>query len=343
MISAGGAVGGLFVGLLAPHLFNGYYEFPIGLGLCAALIVVVLFGRLTVQTRPWMRIALRAALFAYLFFLGTIVRDYVKGYRMAARNFYGRLAVYDDVQADDDSYDAARHLLHGVIDHGIQPLDTGSRRLPVSYFCPGSGVGIAMKSLPTGLPHKIGILGLGCGTLAAYGMPSDIIRIYEINPLVVQIAQSQFSYLKDTAARTEVVLGDGRLSLEREPNQQFDLLVMDAFSGDSVPVHLVTREAFRTYFRHLKPGGILAVNITNRYLDMNPVMERAASDFGKLAVLFDYEPMDDLLCYESAWMLVMDRSTYQGMRQKRAGRVMQQNPQFREWTDDFSNMQRILK
>jgi spermidine synthase len=118
---------------------------------------------------------------------------------------------------------------------------------------------------------------------------------------------------------------------------------MDAFSGDSVPVHLVTREAFRTYFRHLKPGGILAVNVTNRYLDMTPVMERAASDFGKLAVLFDYQPMDDLLCYESAWMLVMDRATYAGMRQKGAGRVMQQKPQFREWTDDFSNMQRILK
>jgi len=174
-------------------------------------------------------------------------------------------------------------------------------------------------------------------------MPSDIIRIYEINPLVVQIARTQFSYLKDTAARTEVVMGDARLSLEREPNQQFDLLVMDAFSGDSVPVHLVTREAFRTYFRHLKPGGILAVNVTNRYLDMTPVMERAASDFGKLAVLFDYQPMDDLLCYESAWMLVMDPSTYAGMRQKGVGRVMQPNPQFREWTDDFSNMQRILK
>src|SRR5436309_1143402 len=132
---------------------------------------------------------------------------------MVARNLCGRLAVYDDVMPPGSEEEGARHLMHGVIDHGIQPLSSDYRRQPVSYFCPGSGVGIGMHSLPEGLPHKIGIMGLGCGTLAAYGMPSDILRIYEINPLVVEIAKSQFTYLKDTAARTEMVLGDARLSL----------------------------------------------------------------------------------------------------------------------------------
>ena len=168
------------------------------------------------------------------------------------------------------------------------------------------------------MPHKIGILGLGCGTLAAYGMPSDIIRIYEINPLVVHIAQTQFTYLKDTAARKEIVMGDGRLSLEREPSQQFDLLVMDAFSGDSVPVHLVTREAFRTYFRHLKPGGILAVNITNRYLDLTPVMERAATRFRQARAALRLRAERRLAVLRIRLVLVMDRSTYEGMRAARA-------------------------
>jgi hypothetical protein len=339
MISAGGALGGLFVGLVAPHFFAGYYEFPVGLALCATLAAVVLQQRKQLTAR-WRQAVVVVSLTAFLVFMGVVIRDYVKGYRVVARNFYGRLAVYDDAM---DMEESARHLLHGVIDHGIQPLDPSYRRMPVSYFCPNSGVGIAMHSMPEGLPHKIGILGLGCGSLAAYGMPGDTLRIYEINPLVVQIAQSEFTYLKDTAARTQIVMGDGRLSLEREPTQQFDLLVMDAFSGDSVPVHLVTREAFRTYFRHLKAGGILAVNITNRYLDLRPVIERAATEFGKVAIVFDSDPSDEFLCYSSSWALVMSPSTRDNMRRRGEGTVLRAFTHFREWTDDFSNMQRILK
>jgi spermidine synthase len=175
-------------------------------------------------------------------------------------------------------------------------------------------------------------------------MPGDIIRIYEINPLVVRIAENQFTYLRDTAARTQIVLGDGRLSLDREPSQQFDLLVIDAFSGDSVPVHLLTREAFQTYFRHLKPGGILAVNVTNRYLDLRPVIERAATDFGKTTLLFDYDPDDDeSLCFGSSWALVVAPSTRDHIRRRSEAQTLTAFTRFREWTDDFSNMQRILK
>ena len=341
MISVGGAAGGLFVGLLAPHVFPAYYEFPIGLGLCAALVVAVLFVRQFLGTRRWPKIAILAAAAAYVVFMGVVIHDDVKDFRLVARNFYGRLGVFDDADPADDE-EATRHLVHGVINHGEQALRPQYRRMPITYFCPSSGVGIAMRALE-GTPRRIGILGLGCGTLAAYGQPGDMMRIYEINPLVLQFAQSEFTYLRDTAARTEVVLGDGRLSLEREPSQQFDLLVMDAFSGDSVPVHLITREAFRTYFRHLRPDGILAVNISNRYLDLRPVIERSAAAFGKIAMLFDYTPDEgDFLCFSCSWILVMDPATRPRLPAY-AGQVLQAHMNFRPWTDDFSNMHRILK
>jgi len=196
-----------------------------------------------------------------------------------------------------------------------------------------------------GPPRRIGILGLGCGTLAAYGRPGDTLRIYEINPLLLDIARREFTYLRDTPARVEVAVGDGRLILESEPGQQFDLLVTDAFSSDSVPVHLITREAFRTYFRHLKPDGILAVNITNTYLDLRPVVERAAAAFGKVALVYDYTPDgNDFLCFGCSWTLIMDRATaaaHPGLQH--AGKVLRQERPFRTWTDDFSNMFSILR
>ena len=196
-----------------------------------------------------------------------------------------------------------------------------------------------------GRPRRIGILGLGCGTLAAYGRAGDTLRIYEINPLVMDIARTRFTYLKDTAAHVEVALGDGRLVLESEPSQQFDLLVMDAFSGDSVPVHLITREALRTYFRHLKPDGILAINISNTYLNLEPVMERAASAFGKLAMVYDYAPPEDqFLCFSCSWTLIMDRATADAHPElEKNVKILRQKRPFRLWTDDYSNMYSILK
>jgi SAM-dependent methyltransferase len=239
--------------------------------------------------------------------------------------------------------DADRKLLHGRINHGIQMRDPQYRRTPVAYFCEASGIGHVMRARPAGTHWKVGILGLGAGALAPYGQAGDLFRIYEINPLVLDLARSEFTYLKDTPAKTAVALGDGRLVLEREPSQQFDLLVMDAFSGDSVPVHLITREAFATYFRHLKPGGMLVVNISNRYLGLEPVMERAANYFGKRGLVFDYTPDDDdFLCNASSWALLLDKNVPLADSLK-TGRLLTPHPRFRMWTDDFSNMFSILK
>jgi hypothetical protein len=348
VVSLGGAVGGLFVGLVAPNYFHAYYEFPIGLGLCAVVAFIVF--TMSVWSRRTVRRAVAVAamvvvLGGYLYWLGNIMHTMVAGYRVVARNFYGQLRVsqYGDPATDED---AVRVFVHGTINHGEQSLRESYRRDPITYFCPNSGIGRAMKAQEAqGKPRRIGVLGLGCGTLAAYGRAGDTLRIYEINPLVVDIAQSEFTYLKDTKASVEMAMGDGRLVLENEPSQQFDLLVMDAFSGDSVPVHLITREALETYFRHLKPNGILAINISNTYLDLEPVMERAANAFGKVALAYSYTPPDDeFLCFGCSWTLIMDRATVDQYPQLRtdASELHPQRP-FRVWTDDFSNMYSILK
>jgi SAM-dependent methyltransferase len=345
MVSVGGAVGGLFVSLVAPAVFNAYYEFPIGMGLCATLAVAVLLGEAGNRSRrrPWKQLLL-AGLGAYLVFLVYVSRNNTQGYHLLVRNFYGTLAVYDDGAPDEEG--AARKLLHGTINHGQQMLDPAYRRQPVSYFCPDTGIGRAMRARSDGVPWRIGILGLGCGTLAAYGRAGDVIRIFEINPAVLELAHTQFTYLADTPARVEVALGDGRLSVEHEPERAFDILVMDAFSGDSVPVHLITREAFQTYFRHLKPGGILAVNISNRYLDLRPVMAQAAHGFGKVALLYDYSPKDDDdMCFSCSWVLLMDPATRASAPPLLLATAKELRPQpgFRMWTDDFSNLLQILK
>jgi len=345
-VSLGGALGGLFVGLVAPNLFNAYYEFPIGLALFAALMAVSLWKQSTRApgALAWAgRSVLLLVIGGYLAVLGATVREMVTSYRVVARNFYGQLRVRDISSRKSDPL-ASRNLIHGVINHGIQILHGEYRRQPVSYFCPQSGIGRAMNAL-AGKPRRIGILGLGCGTLAAYGHTGDVIRIYEINPLVLRIAQTEFSYLHDTPAAVEVVMGDGRLVLETEPSQRFDILVMDAFSGDSVPVHLLTREAFSGYFRHLKPGGMLAVNITNAYLNLEPVVAQAAAAFGKTALVYDFDTdPDDPVCFACSWALIMDSAAldaHPGLRQY--ARVLHPDPKFRTWTDDYSNLFGILR
>jgi hypothetical protein len=345
-VSLGGAFGGLFVGLVAPNLFRAYYEFPIGLGFCAVVVMVVL-ARRRQHANTGRRLGIvgpvAVVVCAYLWGLGIVIRDNIKGYAVVTRNFYGVLKVRDDGNPVFDE-DASRKLIHGIINHGQQMLREEYRREPVTYFCPDSGIGRAMRASERA-PRRIGILGLGCGTLAAYGRPGDTLRIYEINSQVLDIARRDFTYLRDTAAQVEVAMGDGRLVLESEPPQHFDVLVMDAFSGDSVPVHLITREAFQMYFRHLKPNGILAVNITNKYLDLRPVMERAADALGKIALVYRYEPPDDnFLCFSCTWALIMSRATA-AAHPDLSGHGVELHPDrpFRIWTDDFSNMYSILK
>jgi hypothetical protein len=345
-VSLGGVCGGLFVGLLAPSIFHAYDEFPIGLALCALLVFRVLYPAAWSLPRGWNWVATTALAMAACFYVDRlliVMRENTAGYRLAERNFYGQLKVREDGHQQLDEF-ASLQLIHGTINHGEQFAREPLRHQPVTYFCPETGLGRAMQA-QQGRPRRIGMLGLGCGTVVAYGQPGDTIRIYEINPLVVDIANRQFTYLRGTQAKVEIVMGDGRLNLESEPSQQFDVLVMDAFSGDSVPVHLITREAFQIYFRHLKPDGILAVNTTNTYLDLDPVVERSAAAVGKSAYSYSYtaDPGDEV-CFSCSWALIMDPHTWDARPALHSGaKLLPPTPNFKGWRDDFSNMLGILR
>jgi hypothetical protein len=339
MLSIGGALGGLLVGLVAPALFTAYFELPLGLFLCAALVVVVLWRDLRVH---W-RVLLLIALLGYGWRLAEISLEYVQGYRKVVRNFYSQLRI-DDVT--DDVLGAQRKMLHGRINHGEQFMAEAHRKVPTAYYCEKSGVGRAIRSLQRpGAPLKVGVVGLGAGTLAAYGRAGDEMRIYEINEQVLDLARSDFTYLSDSPARIEPVLGDGRLMLERDPPQHFDLLAMDAFSGDSIPAHLLTLEAMKTYFAQLKPEGVLAVHITNRYLDLQPVMAAVAQQYGKTALVYDLDPAaDDLYCRHSTWVLLMSPEVATALSASlHDGVPLTPQPGFAPWTDSFSNLFTILK
>jgi SAM-dependent methyltransferase len=200
----------------------------------------------------------------------------------ASRNFYGTLKVFD--YARDEAEEHYRLLMHGATTHGLQFFDPAKAMLPSTYYGEHSGVGLALRHLPRATGRKLGLVGLGTGTLAAYGRSGDQLRIYEINPAVEQLARDPFTHLARSPAKIDVVMGDARLSLEREfaagGSQQFDLLALDAFSSDAIPVHLLTREAVALYLRHLRPDGMLAVHISNRYLNLEPVVRALAQEFG---------------------------------------------------------------
>jgi hypothetical protein len=338
MLSVGGALGGLLVGLVAPAIFTAYFELPLGLFLCAALVAIVLWREL----RPVWRGVLLLALLGYGWQLGDISQQYVDGYRRVVRNFYSQLRVQDSTDA---TLGPQRTMLHGRINHGEQYMALSHRREPTAYYCEKSGIGRAIRSLPQAQPLKLGVVGLGAGTLSVYGRAGDEMRIYEINEQVLDLARSEFSYLADTPARIVPVLGDGRLMLERESPQQFDLLAMDAFSGDSIPTHLLTLEAIQTYLGHLKPEGLLAIHITNHYLDLRPVMAAAAQHFGKTALLYELQPeSNDAYCSHSIWVLFMRPERASSLPANlQGGERLVPRPDFKPWTDSFSNLLGILK
>jgi spermidine synthase len=232
-------------------------------------------------------------------------------------------------------------LVHGTVDHGMQFTAPGRRAEHIAYYGLRSGVGLAFDALPRS-PLRAGIIGLGAGSLAAYAKPGDVFRFYEINPLVKTLAWTEFTYLGDCLGRTEIIMGDGRLSLEREPSQNYDLLVVDAFSGDAIPVHLLTLQALELYFRHLDPRGILALHITNTHLDLAPVVASLSRKLGKHAVKITNDRHEKRRIYRSTWALLSSQPLLSYMVQD-VGEVLIARPDFRVWTDDYSNLFQILK
>jgi spermidine synthase len=407
MIACGGALGGLFVSVLAPLIFKDYNELHWGVWICAALLLLIiarrpsrdqsrhlwrlawllpaaacfmllLFWLPQLSIQPSHRSLLRIILWAVaatLTLAGLLLKRPLKiqvphlvailclaagtGYLgiflwkigsnsgpdvvYRARNFYGVLTLYEHQKEEPLTH----HFLlqHGRITHGLQFADSSQSRWPTTYYGHDSGVGLAIDALPQ-TARRIGLVGLGAGTLACYGRAGDYLRIYEINPQVVGLANSRFNYLKDSPARVEIAQGDARLSMEHEPAQRFDLLVLDAFSGDAIPAHLLTREAFALYEKHMNPQGVLAVHISNHYLDLQPVVMNLAKAFDYRAALVDYEENDEeWWLYGSTWMLL---SHNDGLLESpaisaAASIIKPAAKKVPLWTDDFVSLAQILK
>lgn len=334
-VSVGGALGGLFVAVVAPLAFKAYYELGIGLAACALLAAIVY--------RSLNRIALGASLALLLGTTGAVTYDAIKFQdyaRLTVRNFYGVLRVKE--YGTEGEEDHLRRLLHGTIMHGEQHMNGAKRQELTSYYQVTSGIGKAIASKQAGGPIRVGVVGLGTGTLAGYGRKGDFYKFYDINPAVVTIARSDFKYLGDSAAKIEVALGDARLTLEREAPEKFDVLAVDAFSSDSIPVHLITREALAVYLRHMKPGGIIAFHVSNRFLNLGPVVGQLARVSGAHAVNVYEKGEEDRT--QSDWVLVsLDRKALEDKVIKDVSEPVEEQPTWRLWTDDYNNLVQILK
>lgn len=346
MISLGGALGGLFVGVIAPGVFSGDYELHAGVASCAALLAVLLLreaggGEAGAFSRRGMAAGAVVLFLGLAGWLGYAIRDDQRSYTIQRRNFYGVLRVRE--QEADQAAVARRTLAHGSVIHGVQWLHPFRSGQPTTYFGPGSGAGLALRGLGPA-PARVGVVGLGVGTLAAYGRPGDLYRFYEINPIVTELALSQFSFLGRSPAQVEVVHGDGRLSLAREPDQGYDVLVLDAFSGDAIPVHLLTREAFAGYFRHLKPGGLIAVNCSNIYLDIPSAVVQVAESLGRTAIVVANPADEANMINHAVWVLVAeDAARFALPPFSRLFPPARGKPGVTPWSDDYSNLFRIVK
>ncbi len=331
-LSLGGALGGMLVGLVAPRVLPAYYELGISY-VIIALLAAFLLRRSRLQLAAALLLCVACSIL-----LGKQVSSDYSSARLMERNFYGRLLTRDL----GDSDVRVRRLTHGAILHGEEYLSGSNRLKPTTYYGSSSGIGRLMINTAMKTPRHIGVIGLGTGTLAAYGEAGDRFRFYELDPAVVRVAQTEFSYLGTTAAGVEVVLGDARLSLEREAPNQFDVLAIDAFSGDAIPVHLITREALRVYRRHMKPGGVIAFHVSNRYLSLAPVVQKLAEDQGMHAVLVSDAPQLPLL--KTDWVLVSNsEALFKDSSIAEVASMPEIIHGLRVWTDDANNLFKILK
>jgi|TARA_B100002003_G_scaffold171957_1_gene159872 hypothetical protein len=354
MVATGGALGGLLATLVAPLLFVGTWEFPIALIGTRVLLGVSTGWRAGGARRGSLRpLILTTGLGAAVIYLSAGLGDRRGDLIEATRNFYGALRVYDQDVGTQES-PVSRSLFHGGIVHGSQFVRSDLRALPTTYYGLTSGVGVTIAMYPRrsddeargGEPGargvRIGVVGLGAGTIAAHGTPEDHFRFYEIDPDVIRIADEHFFFLAESRSTTETVIGDARTSLERElaegGSQQFDILAIDAFSGDAIPIHLLTREAVELYWRHLRPGGALVIHISNLHLDLQSVLRGVARVLGKHAVLITNDDDDDRGTFDADWVLMTDNRQLLDAVEPYITPWSARASRERLWTDDYSTL-----
>jgi hypothetical protein len=335
-VSAGGVAGGALVALAAPALLRGYFEVEIGLVLLAA----ALLWRSWRQGR-WWAAAAALALLGSVATMVVRVNDAMSEVVAIGRNFYGVLRVREYGRDNPNAHE--RVLVHGSILHGQQFLAPQFVRRPTSYYAPRSGIGRLLGALDD-RPIDVGAVGLGVGTIAAYGKAGDRYRFYEIDEAIVAAARRHFSFVADSPAEVSVALGDGRLLLQQEAAARFDVLVVDAFSGDSIPVHLLTREAVALYRQRLKPGGVIALHISNSHLALAPVVADIAGELGlQTAFISDPGVDGDPSTAVSDWVLLAeDRAVLDLPPIQEATTPLPRREGMRTWSDDYSNILQVL-
>ncbi len=393
-ISAGGALGGMFVALLCPKLFTQYIESPIflvGGGLLALVVVLsswwkrerrwslwwqALFGLVMLQLRDWKRSLWRRDVEAdprdhiLMGKLGNAVRMgrswkslwsllvpvvLLAGVAVVAfafevpeddnlvsrRSFYGVLRV---VEYGQGTADERRNLYNGRILHGVQLRKPKRRREPTTYYNSESGIGLTLTHLGTDRPLRVATVGLGTGTIAAYGRKGDYYYFYEINPDVIDIAKKYFTFMSGSPAEVRVVEGDARLSMEREKPQHYDVIALDAFSGDAIPAHLLTVEAVAVYLKHLKSDGVLAVHTSNRHLNLVPIVALLAEHYGMQVVAVNAEDHGGGADSSSEWLLVTNNDSFLNVPDVAVACEAVELPdrEIRVWTDQYSNLFQIL-
>jgi hypothetical protein len=336
MIAAGGAAGSILVGVVAPQVFRGVYELPIALALTASIATILGW-----KENTWsLRLGTLAAVACMLAVLVNNVRAYHENTLALSRSFYGSLRVVESPRAGAMQ---TRTLFHGIIEHGSQYVQLPLRRHATTYYGPESGIGIVLRECFDG-PKRVGIVGLGAGTLAAYGKPGDQFRFYELNTQVIDLARSLFSYLRESSAAIDIVPGDARLSLAHDKSPPFDVLALDAFSGDAIPVHLLTRQAVELYRKHLKREGVLAFHVSNDFLDLGPVVRQLADSVHMGAVLTRSHANPEEGTLASDWILLTDnRAVLENATVKVHEAPLVSKPGLRTWTDGYNNLLQILK
>jgi hypothetical protein len=336
LFAAGGAIGSFLIGIAAPMVFSFNYDLAI------SFLVVAMLAAFVTWNSGWGPRLLWSTASALMLVLVILMHiAYRRDTPVAVRNFYGSLRVREKA-----GYPGAliRTLTNGTIEHGTQIFSDELRKTPTTYYAEDSGVGLAMRWCCQGRTKKIGVIGLGAGTLAAYGQPGDQIRFYEINPAVAPIARHFFTYINESGSGIDIVGGDARSSLAHEEPQNFDVLVIDAFSGDAIPLHLLTTQAVNIYKRHLAPGGILAFHISNQHVDLGPEIARLAKSEGMQARRFSSFANEDRGEFSATWILLSDNSAFFDIPQVLSqGQIPDQNGRISAWTDDYSSLWPLLR
>jgi hypothetical protein len=341
LVAAGGATGTFLVGIAFPLIFSANYDLALAFFATAACALAATWNDGWTQRLLWATASVLLFALAVALHIG-----YQRQNLVAVRNFYGTLQVKQSVALLQHS--PMRTLLHGTIQHGTQIFSPEFSRVPTTYYATDSGAGLALRFCCNNRPRKIGVIGLGTGTLAAYGQPGDTIRFYELNPQVSPIARNLFTYLRDSGATTSIVPGDARTSLTTElannQQQNFDILIVDAFSGDAIPLHLLTIEAIQLYISHLKPTGILAFHVSNQYLDLAPELGLLGAAAHLDVRDFASAPKDDRGEFRAEWVLMTADPTFFNQHEIAfsADRIPAM-PGLRLWTDDYSSLLPLLQ